>query len=84
MNISQNKEAVLSLYVEAVEARYPGKGQVARSIMEQGWDSEADLFCDPARLAAMGYKVDNQFAMNCIKGIATRHPELNQKLKAAK
>ena len=83
MNLQENKQQVLKLYVEAVEARYPGKGEVARSIMESGWDSEADLFCDPARLQALGYAVNAQFAMNCMKGIAVRHPELNAKIKAA-
>lgn len=79
-----NKGITLDLYQAAVEARYPGKGTVAREIVLSGWDDLADQFVWQSRLDSMGYKLDTQLAMNCIRGIVERNPALNVRLRSLK
>lgn len=77
-----NKEKVLEAYEQMTESRYPGKGKLAAEIIARGWDHEADEFVSPGRLAAMGYRLDENLAFNCVKGIAKRHPELAKEIAA--
>lgn len=79
-----NKELVLEKYEAIAEARLAGKGSAARGIVEGSWDQEASNFVDQDRLDAVGYKLDDQLAMNCVKGIVQRHPAISEQLKALK
>jgi hypothetical protein len=76
-----NKNAALSRYQAKAEMSVPGKGHLARAIVEKGWDLEASHFVDPSRLEQMKYKLDDSTAMNTVKGIVQRHPQLNDELK---
>lgn len=71
--MKSNKETVLDLYEAAAERQYPGKGNIGRKIVESAWDQPADGFVSQSRLSAMGYKIDERFAMNCVRQILERN-----------
>ena len=79
-----NKGVVASSLEKIGEARMPGKGAALRDVYMKHWDSQADDFTNPGRLASMGYKMDDQMVNNTLKGIVQRHPEIVQEVAALK
>lgn len=79
-----NKETVVARYGEMVEVAMAGKGEAAKALTLTCWDDAADDFVSPARLAQMGYVINDSLVANTVKGIAQRNPKFADGIKALK